>query len=345
MPATALDPSSRPKSIWSRLLRRDSTRFVGIDIGVDQVHVASLGVPSNQDNQSAESLQWLTRSKFALPIDPYGPPGHDLVDTVCETLRECLPRCIDGEHQYAAIALPLSWIHYETTPIAEIAQSQVACDAMFGGSVFQSHAHLNHWPVCEDSSQQIIAATAENAACRVAQTIARIGYQVQGILPHGEVLIHAAEELTAVKPSVVVLLQPFGGLVATVNLGRCGMCRALPACNATDGPVDSVERIESWLETVAKEITATLRYVERLEGGDSSDRPALLCGEIAKIPGVDEALATLLEQPVATWKYAQWIRPRGWDDGAPQFTRDDPARAVALSLAYCAAAGHLEGSR
>jgi hypothetical protein len=345
MSATVLDPSSRPKSIWSRLLRRDTTRFVGIDIGVDQVHVASLGGPSDDTNRSAESLQWLARSKFALPIDPYQPPGPNLVDTVCETLRECLPRCVDGERQFAAIALPLPWIHYETTPSAEIAQSRSTCNTMFGRSVFRSHAHVNDWPVCDGSSQHIIAATAENAACRVAQTIASIGYQVQSILPHGEVLIHAAEELTAVQPSVVVLLQPQGGLVATDNHGRCGMCRALPALDATDGPVDSVERIESWLETVAKEITATVRYVDRLSGGTSFNRPVLLCGDIAKIRGVDEALATLLEHPVATWQFSRWTRPRGWDDCAADITRDDPCRAVALSLAYSAAAGHLEGSR
>ncbi len=345
MSATLLEPSSQTRSLWSRLLRRDATRFVGIDLGVDRVHVSSLGGLGGQSLRSPQSLQWLSRSQCSLPIDPHCAPGPDLVETLCETLRECLPRCVDGEHQYAAIALPPPWIHYETTSLAEIARSQSTCDSMFGASIFQSPAHLNHWPVCDGSGQQVIAATAEKAACAVAQTIASVGYQVQSILPHGEVLIHAAEELTAVPPSVVVLLEPFGGLIAIENLGRCGMCRPLPACGQTDGPIDRVERIEAWLETVAEEVTATIRYVDRLRGASSSARPVLLCGDVATIAGVDEVLATFLERPVATWQYAKWIRPQGSRDRGEEITRDDPSRAVSLSLAYCAAARHFQGSR
>ncbi len=337
-----------PTAVWPRQWMQATTRFVGIDIGVDRVQVASFGSLDSRstgvENPNA-SLSWLSRTEFELPIDPSRPPTPSLVDSICETLSECLPRCVDGERQVAALALPLPWIHYETVPSSELADSQAMCDSMFEASVFQSPAHLSHWPVCDGKQQQVVAAAAEFAACRVAEATASVGYRVQSILPHGVALIHAARELTSVAPHSVVLLERFGGLVCVNNANRCGLCRALPACGQTDRSHEYIDQLEPWLEEIASEVTATSRYVARLAGRSNSHDPVLIAGSVAQIPGVDELLATLLGRPVATWRYASRIRPVGANDPDNDFTRLDPSRAVAISLAQCAASRFSIGGR
>lgn len=337
MIASHIAPLTQQTSVWSRLRSKDITRYVGIDIGVDQVHVAVLGRPGSNEGGTGSGIQWLSRARFQMPVDPFSPPAPDLVDTVCESLREKLPRCVDGERQLAAIALPLPWIHYETSPLTELKSGQANCQTMFGGSVFRSPAHVSNWPICEGKPEQVIAATAEQAACRVAQTISRLGYRVQCILPHGDALIRAAEPMAAVKPKCVVLLHRYGGLIATENYGRCGLCRSLPDCHLPEGLPEDAARVETWLEVIAAEIEATLRYVERLRGPAKHGGPVLVCGEMATIPGIDELLATMLDDPVAVWRYSIRLRPRGISDASSDVTRVDPARAVALSLAHAAA--------
>ncbi len=370
MLASSTPSSSYSKSFWSSLLKRDVTRFVGIDIGVNRVCVASIGRSEEERNDnpsSASSLAWFSRTQFALPVDSSRPPDADLVDTVCETLSDRLPRCVDGERHLAAVALPLPWIHYETASANELEQSQKNCDAMFGASVFRSPAHLCSWPVWEGKPQRMVVATAELSACRIAETIARLGYQVQHILPHGVALIHAAQPLTTIVPSAVVLLEFYGGLVATAEAGptdvqdlgttgpsevlhnrwtgHCGLCRPLPAFTQPSQVHADINQLEPWLEEIASEIDATMRYADRLTGKPKSSHPVLISGPVAQINGVDQLLATLLGRPVATWRFSSTRRPGGQSDPAGDVTFHDPSRAVAISLAHCAAWQYRSGGR
>lgn len=338
MLANVQSDSLMPALSWSQLWRRDSTRFIGIDIGASEVHVSSLGPPSPQQiTDTRHSLRWCSRSRFDLPVNPFRPPSADLIDVICETLVDRLPRCVDGDRNIAAIALPTSWVHYETNLPAELEASRANCDTMFRESVFRSSAHVRHWPACDGSEQQVIAATAESAACRISQAIASIGYEVCSILPHGEALIHVAQETCSIDPCAVVALDWCGGIVATNNAGKCGLTRALPAFDVGNGIPTDVEQMESWLESIASEITATTRYVQRLSAQTPGKRPVLMCGNVAKVPGVDVALATMLGIPVASWRYSRRLRPVGAADPADDVTYHDPSRAVSVSLAYCAA--------
>ncbi len=317
---------------WLRPFAAQSPRFVGIDIGIDRVRLATLG---NDRATESRALGWLTQSEFPLPIDPQSPPRPDWVDVVCEVLTDRLPRCVDGDRNVAMIALPLPWVHYQTTPKTEIAAIQTQCDSMFTASIFQSRAHVSSWPIVAGKDQYLIAATAESAACRIAESIAAIGYQVQGIVPHGVALLHAAPMLTSLMPSVVLLLELSGGLIALQNQNGCGLCRHLPAFSHPAGKRPYLEDVEPWLQEIAGEVQATSRYASRLGGEIESPTTLFVCGEASQIDGVDAALAAMLNRPVAAWRYAGRRRPKQ-PSGHVDAGRLDSSMAVSLSLAYCA---------
>jgi hypothetical protein len=241
---------------------------------------------------------------------------------------------VDADHNHAVISLPLPWIHYQTTSESEIAATQSGCDAMFAASIFQSTAHLSRWPVVAGKDQYLLAATAESAACRIAESIAGIGYHVQAILPHGVALLGAAPTLTSLTPSAVLLLELSGGLVALRNDDGCGLCRNLPACSIPAGQQPFLEEIEPWLQEITSEFNATSRYAARLSGEVDRQSPILICGRAGHIQGMDAALATMLGRPVAVWRYAGRARPH-CHASILDPNHSDANIAVSLSLACC----------
>ena len=333
---------SRPqiRSLRSSLISMPM-RYVGIDIGGSHVHVASMGPSRSVANSSRSGaklpFQWLSRTEFELPTDPQQPSSDSLINDVCDTLIEKLPRCVDGERHIACLSLPIPWVHYETTNQNELEDCQKNCDTMFQESLFRSDAHLSHWPVCDGKPKQLVAATSKAAACRVAQAVTTAGFEVQHIVPHGVALLQSAAALTRIEAQVAVVLQQRGGVVATTNGLQCGMCRNLPAVGTTAASVQTIEDLDPWIETVAQEITATCRYAERIGVAFDFDRPVLLAGEIAEIDGVAETLASYTNLPIAVWRFAERLRPIGSIDAGHDARHRDPRRAVAVSLAYWAA--------
>lgn len=328
---TTQSPTSHGFS-WLSRWTRDKTRYVGIDVGIDHVKIATFGSDSDTapSADGKPAIGWLSRSEFALPVDPHAPPQPDWVDVVAECLSDRLPRCVDGDRNVAVAALPIPWVHYQTTPESEIASAQSQCDSMFTGSIFQSSAHLSKWPVVE-GKEYVIAATAESAACRIAESINGVGFHVDAILPHGVALLQAAPALTSLKPSAVLLLEPSGGMVALRNENSCGLCRNLPAC---DGPISEqpyLDELQPWLQEIAMEVNATSRYVARMSGTVDRESTVLICGRAAELNGVDSAMASMLGRPVAVWKYAGRTRPRRISSSV----ESDSSMAVSLSLACC----------
>ncbi len=339
MPSSTARPSVSPGMLWLRRIVRDKTRYVGVDVGVDHVRVATFGI--KQDSQGGPgraAFSWLSQAEFQLPVDPRLPPQPDWVDLVVECLRDRLPRCVDGERNVAVVSLPIPWIHYQTTAEADVSTSQSQCNAMFATSIFQSNAHLTKWKVAAENEQYVVAATAESAACRVAAAISDVGYRVQSILPHGVALLQAAPTLTSLAPSAVLLLELSGSLVAMQNQTGCGLCRNLPACELAISEPIYLQQIEPWLQEIATEVNATCRYAARLSGGLEAQSPILICGRAAQIEGVDAAIATMLGRPVATWRYAGRSRPRHHQSRLDSKSLDS-SLAVSLSLAYCGIQG------
>ncbi len=337
---TQTTPSSyRSRRSWLQRLSPSSTNYVGIDIGVDYVKVATLGEKRDSVRSSRSSeIGWLSRAEFPLPIDPSVPPSPEWVDIVADVLEQRLPRCVDDEFNFAVLSLPATWIHYQTTPKAELGATKSQCDEMFGASIFQSDAHLSAWPAVGGKDHLVVAATADSAARQIADAVANTGYDVQGILPHGVALLMAAPALTSLTPWAVLLLERTGGMVAMRNELGCGMCRNLPACPiASDEPL-FLDEIEPWLANIASEVEATQRYTSRLSGEQDKDSPILVCGRTAQMAGVDVALATVLGRPVATWRYGGRHRP---SQSAPLLDpqHSDASMAVAISLACCSLQG------
>ncbi|MFK8111803.1 MAG: hypothetical protein AB8B91_06360 [Rubripirellula sp.] len=334
MSSTAPHTTAAPKLPWLRFGRM-RTNCIGIDIGIDRVRIATFGVPRGVASSEVSGFRWLAQSEFSLPVDPSLPPQPEWLDVIAKGLRNQLPRCIDGETSVAMVSLPLPWIHYQTMAIADQQATQDQCDAMFSQSIFQSKAFITQWPIAT-VKEQMAAAVAESAACRIAEAISGVGYRVNGVLPHGAALLNQAKALTSIAPQAALMLEFSGGVVAIRNeAGACGLCRNLPACSLPVGESLSRSEIEPWLQEIAQEFDATSRYWSRLSGIRNQEEPVMICGSVAQIDGIDTALASLLGRPVATWRYAGRTRPRTLAS-SPDPIRCDPSLAVSLSLA-CAA--------
>lgn len=346
-------PSFPAWPTWLRPSRSQPlSRFVGIALGVESASVVTLGsrhCDQRRSCQRAEKLRWLTRCRFALPVDPLAAPPPDWVDRVISSLKEQLPRSVDGDQNIAALALPLPWVHYQVVPAAELESSRLQCDSMFASSLFQSNAHLGYWPLQANSlagpdAPYVIAAIAESAAYDVAEAVCSLGYQIESIVPQGVALADAAEPMTTIDPQCIVVLDRCGGLIAMNHQGGCGLCRALPAIpnqllaeSRLRGL--SLDAIRPWLSEIAAEITATRRYVQRGQAAQAV-KPLLLCGDLASLPQLDEILASLIDVPVARWRYTGHSRPGEGltleQAGNTDLFVEDVGYAVALSLAYAA---------
>ena len=302
---------------------------VGIDIGIDSVKVATFG--SHSDSRTS-NVQWSAQSEFSLPIDPQAPPPDNWLTSVLERLQERLPRCVPGNENQAWISLPLPWVHYQTSDASELDASRAQCDDMFQTSLFRSDAHCAHWTIGASSETFVVAASARDAALRIANQIGSNGYIVNGIVPHGVALISTAKTLTSLEPAAVLLLEPTGGLVALRNGSTTGLCRALPAIRHGDPNNPTLDVLEPWLREVAREVNATIRFASRHGGRVDAEEPILICGRVANRKGVDTDLASLLRRPIATWRYAGRNRPANQSSIFDPRSSDSNT-AVALSLA------------
>ncbi len=340
---------------WLRPSRSQPlSRYVGIDIGVDRANIVALGArhcDMRRSSQRTQSMRWLGRHHFSLPVDPLADPPKDWVDRVITSLLDRLPRSVDGDQNIAAVSLPIPWVHYQVVPASEIEVSRQQCHAMFASSLFRSQAHVAYWPLHTEPTRpdepMVIAAIAESAAYELAEAVSELGYQIETILPHGVTLIDAAESMTGIDPRCCVVLNRSGGLIAMKNQRGCGLCRSLPAIPKqilaeADTLGLTLHAIRPWLTDIAAEITATQRFVLRGQATDANG-PLLLCGDIAAVADLDAVLATLTDIPVAPWRYAGKARPSRrqiFDQETSQANRErlfnDSEYAVALSLAYSA---------
>ncbi|MGI9473857.1 MAG: hypothetical protein ACR2NZ_20105 [Rubripirellula sp.] len=329
MLSVSSQPQQTLKPTWACRLVGGRVSHIGIDIGIDRVKVATLGSPRGR---SEPGLQWVAQSEFPLPVDPQKPSPENWLELVVEQLQKRLPRCVFGNQNFAWISIPLPWIHYQTTTRADLESSRSQCDAMFEASLFQSRSHIVHWPIASDTDSLVVAATAHDASLRVAEAIGKIGYDVQGVVPHGVALINAASTLTSLTPTAVLLLEQTGGLITLRNHNSIGLCRSLPALRHSEDGFPTRDVLDPWLREVSSEVNATIRYAARQGDQIDTDSPILLCGEVAHRKGIDNDLATLIGRPVATWRYAGRNRPANqtsiFDPNA-----SDSSMAVSLSLA------------
>lgn len=314
---------------WAGKLFGSQVNHIGIDIGIDTVQVATLGACTDSGDAG---VQWSAQSEFSLPIDPQAPAPENWLHSVLDRLRERLPRCVPGNENRAWISLPLPWIHYQTSDAAELDAGRTQCDEMFQASLFRSDAHCVHWAIGPASETFVLAATAREAAMRIAEQVGRNGYLVNGIVPHGAALISTAKTLTSLEPAAVLLLDPAGGLVALRSGSSTGLCRVLPAIRHGDPSAPTMDVLEPWLREVASEVDATMRFAARHGEHVDSDSPILICGRITNCKGVDADLASLLGRPIATWRYAGRNRPANQSSIFDPQTSDSNT-AVALSLA------------
>lgn len=350
-----IDAPSRRRRRFSWFSEKASA-FVGIDIGEEAVRVATL----RRVNTADEQFAWTDRHQFSLPTHPNQDLSPEWLTSVLAVLRERLPRCIEGENNLAAIALPIAWTHYQTIVGHELPQTRLRCSEMFAQSIFQSPAHMCHWPVvglhhgkpCGDD-QYVIAATSERTVCQIADLVAACGFGVQSVLPHGVALAHAATTLTGIDAQCVLWLSHSSALITVRHKTGVGLTRTLSAVpnrilqlDNSDRPLDA-HSLRPYLSEVATEFRATARYAARADMSRVIKKPILIAGPIAEIDGVDEIIATLTNTPVAIWSYSGRQRPPtlsrliGLDD--KRVRRLDSSFAGALSLAMAAARGSSKG--
>tara|TARA_R110002049_G_scaffold27321_3_gene94418 strand:+ start:56836 stop:58044 length:1209 start_codon:yes stop_codon:yes gene_type:complete len=321
-----------------------STRFVGIDFSIPTVRIATLdqAKPQQRHSDGLGPLHCTSCCRIELPFNPLENTTPELIDRMVDRLGESLPRCVDGEENVAVLSMPSPWIHYETIPVAPASDAAAQlpveirqrCDQMFRASAFRSSAHLSHWPVASGAPLHVLAATATDTACKIAEHVSDIGYHVQSILPHGVALGLAAGPLTSLQPRCLVLLQRLSGLVCVTQSGRCGLSRVLPNCPRQVFYAEDVDSLHPWIEQVAKEIQATLKFAARNQSDVDPDAVVMLCGDLAHIEGIDVAFANFLQRPVAKWMFTGEAT-RGCFIQSDSNV-DDPRNAVAFSLAFAA---------
>ncbi|MGB7345696.1 MAG: hypothetical protein WBD20_15885 [Pirellulaceae bacterium] len=339
-------------------LNKVPTRFVGIDIGVRGITVASMGISADQKSPRSHSawLKWQSLTRINLAIDPTATPSIDWIDRTIHALSDQLPRVIDGELNLAFVSVPSTWVHYQVVQGRNLPACQQQCDQIFQNSIFKSPAHQTHWPVVglehgwpNQDDQYVVASTARETVVRIAEAISKVGYDVHSVLPHGAALVHSAFALTSVDAQCVVMLNRDGGLVAmnhnSIQSGKkhylkggCGLSRSLPAIPSeilqTIGDGDlQLDDLQPWLADIASEISATMAYSQRANMCDDGGETLLICGEVAAVPGIDVALATLTNRPVATWRYRGQSRPY-LANNLSQIENSDANFAVSLSLAH-----------
>ncbi|MEO1525941.1 MAG: hypothetical protein AAFX06_10915, partial [Planctomycetota bacterium] len=304
----------------------------------------------SQTRDPSRELRWRFSHRFAISEETLSP--HRL-KALPKTIADTLPRCIDGESNTTAIALPIDWTHYQIVAGNELHSSKRRCDEMFAASAFQSVAHLCHWPVVgvhhgrpslED--QYVIAAVSKTLVCEVANAVSQAGYYVASVLPNGVALAHAAPTLTGITPQLVVWLGRESAVVAVRHRSGVGLVRVLPSvpqsildAECDDRPLDRFA-LRPYLADIANELSATIRYAARVDMNRPSEQPILLCGPLAEIPGIEETLAGIADASVAVWKYSGANRPTATsrDNALPLETRQrvDARYATALSLAFAA---------
>ena len=82
--------------------------------------------------------------------------------------------------------------------------------------------------------------------------------------------------------------------------GHCGLCRTLPSCPRQYAFTNQIEPLSSWIDQVASEVIATIKFSGRNHVTIDQNAIVMLCGELAEIDNIDLALADRLGRPVAT---------------------------------------------
>ena len=333
---------SLARSGWfRRRFSKPPARFVGIDFTGTAIHIATLEESSSGRKTSLSNRH---RHRHHLPIDPFATVTPESIKEMIDLMCDALPRCVDGEKNVAMLAVPTSWIYYESASFAAQssettmipAELQLRCDQMFGSSAFRSTAHVSTWPIAKGSPVRMVAATAKDTICDIAQRITNIGYQIQGIAPHGIALALAVETLTTLNPACMILLNRGGGLISISQDGHCGFSRTLPTCPREHVFSNDVEALYPWIDQVASETIATMQYSVRHQVPIDPDAMVMLCGELAQVPDIDLALADRLRRPVATWTLVQGDN-RSTETPDGESACNDSEMAVAYSLAFAAA--------
>ena len=319
-------------STWRRLaacIQRAPTCFVGIDIGSDRVEVSRFDIEANDSKDP--SWQWASQFSFELRQ-----PGKDFetegwVERVANQLVELLPRCVDQAKPVTCISIPPSWIHYQTTTVEELEQTQQQCDQIFGSSLFRSEAHLAHWPIQDNPAHLQVAAVSRMAATRLAHAVASVGYEVRSMIPPVSAILNSAHALTGMRPEAVILLDPLTANIAVNSEGQTGLCRSLSAPESVrDYSTCGEMELTAWLETIATEFHCTMRFASRLGYDGLAQEPIMIAGRYAEYPGITETIARLTNRPTAAWGTHFPQRPRT----VSPCRKRDASRALSVSLAH-----------
>ncbi len=319
------------------LASRREVRYVGIDLDVEAIRIAIIRKQDTYpiwDSSINLSLQENGATGIGEAID-----SPQSLECWIQRVLRVLPRSGEGFRNRVAISLPSSWLHYEIIGQNERATATTTCDSLMKDSLFQSEAHTQCWSAGANTDRLMLAAVSKQATLKLVRGIHLLGYEVAGVYPAGIALSLAAKRLTTLTPRCVAYLSRFGGSVSTLKVSsvgssESGLCRKLPALNTKIRGAISIDNIAPWLDTIAQEIDATLKYSRRLDQTPNDSLPIMLAGPLAAISDIDAAIASRIQFPVAIWRYAGAKRPGVSVTYDNEF--GEAADAIALSLAHFA---------
>lgn len=306
--------ASRLRSLARRFAPSSLQRFVGLDCGWDEMHLAVLQVTKNG------SLHLSELRRIPLVSDAAEHASEDWFQTIVKRL----PQVIGDANWKTNVAPPSRWLQARwASPDTTVADKMDAEDG---------HSLLYRWSVsageASGSMQQCIHGD-QRLLRKLCESLDQAGFDVRRVMPKSVAIAQAATHL-GIRHAGVITTGRDGGEIVFDNDGEITVCRFIDQ-GVADGVIQHPVH-----EATANEASRSMRFATRFGAQwPSEDRPVLLAGPLADTTDWARQVAIGLDAPVATWH----CPPLSREIAGRCRPSQDPARfAAALSLAIDAAA-------
>lgn len=310
----ASKPMNRLRSLARRFAPSTQKRFVGLDCGWDEMHLAVLHVA--KDNKL--HLSELRRIPLATKDSVHASK------TWFRTLVERLPQVVGDANWHTNVAPPSRWLQARWASPDE--------EDHAGPRRRGDRSLLYRWTVSAPDASAAMQQCIHGDKQRVqslCESLAEVGFDVRRVMPKSVAIAQAATHI-GLRHAGVVTTGRDGGEVVFDNEGDVTVCRFIDQGTA-DGVVQHPVQ-----EATANEASRAIRFAMRFGAKwPTADRPVLLAGPLAKTTDWARQVAIGLDAPVANWQYpAVTDQIASWGLPSQSSTRF----AAALSLAIDAAA-------
>ncbi|MEM6468564.1 MAG: hypothetical protein AAF802_03270 [Planctomycetota bacterium] len=372
MPAAPSHPSfdvvshNKRASLRKTVQEQKNATHVGIEIEIDRVRLTSI----TRYHPDLERFENLGRFEYEIPsIGRINTQTPESIAHAIERVCDRLPRCTDARKAIAAVGLSMDWFRMQTVSGHEIDAIKEQLTNQFSRQGFPGMPSLAFWPVVGEhhgtpnlDDQYVVFAIPADTIGMIADGIASQGYHIRSIIPTPVVLAKSSLRMTGIDSQCVVWVDSTTAWISVIHRSGVGMVRRLPTPEFVpfQGRQQSLETtsfssltntslsaLGPYLRDLSESISETIDYASRADMSKPSNRPVLIAGPLAEIPGFENELASNLELPVAVWSTIRSSKeastPAGTSGRNSEVLKDDCRFATALSLSRFAAIANPAG--